>query len=202
MKSLIVTIVISALLFPTGTMFASDSSTGIHWHVLPVTYNIKTDSIPSGWIGPISQAAQAWTDRTKFKLARGVDTPYEDDSLLATHTIGRGTIPATNWGGCPPATTLACTSTLYTTTDKHILDDTLIFNSDFNSYFTTSGIECFLNTGYDIQTLALHELGHWGALVHSDNTSDAMYYSYNDCQRTPAAGDINSMNNNYTNAGH
>lgn len=175
---------------------ASDNVTGVHWHSKNVTYNINSN-MPSSWIGASAEAAKAWTDRAALKFNRGSDTTSTDPST-SQHVIWNGSVPSSWQSGCPPSTTLACAGTSWDGSN-HLLDADLVYNSAEFSLGTNS-LWCTLDIGYDVQTIGLHELGHWGYLGHSSDSGAAMYGGYNDCQRTPAQHDIDSMNSNY--AGH
>ena len=63
----------------------------------------------------------------------------------------------------------------------------------------TSSLNCALDIGTDVQTVALHEFGHFaGWLSHSTDSGTVMYGVVNDCQRSPTSSDINSMSAQYS----
>jgi len=107
------------------------------------------------------------------------------------NNVWRGSIPAAWQTSCPPATTLACTST--NGTFPHITSAGMVFNH--NESMGTSGLSCTLGLGTDVQTVALHEFGHFGGnLDHSSDSGTSMYFQYNGCRRSPSTHDVNSMN--------
>lgn len=114
--------------------------------------------------------------------------------------VWRGGIPSGWQAGCPPADTLACTRWTYNTTSNHITDVDTVFNS--GESMGTSDTNCFFGIGTDVQTVALHEFGHWGVLGHNDDLLQfsAMTAEYWGCVRTPLQEDIDNMNRQY--AGH
>ena len=61
----------------------------------------------------------------------------------------------------------------------------------------TSSFNCLFDIGIDVQTVALHEFGHFMGLDDSNDSDAAMYGTVNDCQRTPDDHDIDSMNDQY-----
>ena len=98
--------------------------------------------------------------------------------------------------GCPPDVTLACTRWVFeSTTSSHLNDADTVFNRDKS--MGASSTNCLLDLGVDVQAVALHEFGHWGVLAHSSDDGAAMYRNYNDCQRTPADHDVDSMRAQY-----
>ena len=71
----------------------------------------------------------------------------------------------------------------------------MLFNEDQS--MGTSGILCLLDIGVDVQSIALHEFGHFMGLDDSNDSDAAMYGTYNDCQRTPDDHDVDSMDDQY-----
>lgn len=66
-----------------------------------------------------------------------------------------------------------------------------------------STLNCLANIGTDVQTIAVHEFGHWGVLWHNDDFfGSVMFGGYVDCRRTPKNHDEASMNALYEKAGH
>ena len=63
-----------------------------------------------------------------------------------------------------------------------IVEADIVFN-DYHNWSTSGG-------GYDIETVALHELGHWLSLGHDSNPSAVMYYAYGGVRRSLHASDI------------
>lgn len=87
---------------------------------------------------------------------------------------------------------MACTRWTYYTVNNQIIDVDTVFNPEFS--MGTNDTNCFLGS-YDVQTIALHEFGHWGVLRHSDYfLGTAMAPEYRGCIRTPTQHDIDSMN--------
>lgn len=75
----------------------------------------------------------------------------------------------------------------------------MVFNKHYNDDFETSDLNCLLDRGYDVQTVALHEFGHFaGHLRHSNHSDDSMHSDVGDCKRTPSSHDIQSMNAQYS----
>lgn len=105
----------------------------------------------------------------KFKI-------YQD--AAATHYWG-----ASNWGSASGAVGI---------TSLNSYNGILTYcNSDFNTYypFATNGD----SNSFDVQTIALHEFGHWLNLQHSSDSSAVMYAytSRGSIKRSLAQDDIN-----------
>jgi len=180
-----------------------------HWHGTGAGFLIST-SIPSTWDQRLQAAAGKWNGQTKYHPGVGSRVASTDPGV--GHLIWLGQIPAAWAAGCPTGSTLACTGTsglIYTTLTTphgsgtrlgHITDADIVFNKAFKNEFQTNNLLCTANVGYDVQTVALHELGHTGGLDHAAAATDTMFASYSKCAR--ALNDHGSMTSLYTHAGH
>ena len=73
-----------------------------------------------------------------------------------------------------------------------------MFNQNFS--MGTSNVNCALDNGRDVWTIAMHEFGHYAGLAHTDeDQDDSMYESYTGCKRNPSSHDQESMNEQYHN---
>jgi predicted Zn-dependent protease len=63
----------------------------------------------------------------------------------------------------------------------------------FNTYYTfhTDG------TDVDLESIALHEFGHWLYLDHSSSSADVMYNTYDGIDRTLSQSDKNEITEAY-----
>lgn len=176
-----------------GGAVADDNADGIHWHEGLPTYWIST-SVPSSWRIPVLDAASTW-GATLFDLNYQGTTSSTSPGSSSTHIVWRGTIPSAWHSGCPPATTLACTRTSFS--GNHITDSDIVFNKDKS--MGTSDFNCtFLGpVTVDVQSVALHEFGHFGGLGHTSDSAAVMYGNYVTCRRHLHSHDKQSMNNNY-----
>lgn len=183
------------LLSVTTAARATDNTTGIYWPSRPVTYRLNS-ALPADWKDAIENgAAKNWTDKTALDLTKGDDTTSTAPGGGSSHIWWRGAIPVSWRRGCPVLDTLACTRTRPLRVGANITDSDTVFNQDFS--LGASSTNCALGIGYDVQTVALHEFGHWGYLGHSIDFTAAMFQTYQKCQRTPTQHDIDSMNANY-----
>lgn len=193
-RRVLLSILLTLVLLTSLPAFATDNVTGIHWHSAGVTYRLNS-ALPSNWKGATTDAATAWTDSAKLQFSRGSDTSSTNPDTSA-HIVWRGQIPSSWQSGCPPDSTLACARWIYDS-NNHLSDTDFVFNEEFS--MGVNSLSCLLDLGFDVQTVALHELGHWGVLSHSSDSGAAMYGAYNGCKRTPRQHDIDSMNSNYAN---
>jgi hypothetical protein len=176
---------------------ATDNDTGIHWHTAP-TYRIST-TFPDGWVTEVAGASAEWTRRTRFNPTQGARIASTNWADQATHIVWRGTIPAQWQEGCPPSTTLGCTSTRYNVDTRHIIDADIVLNSQGQLTWTTDDFICeyYGWVAPDVQYVMLHEFGHFGGLGHTPDQYAVMYQTWLECRRTLTAHDVNSMQANY-----
>ena len=181
----IMLIVLTSLIFQASLVYATDNTTSQHWHSESPDFKLLTDQLPDSWEDAIEEAAEAWSDDTNIDISEDTSSGNE---------IYRGSIPAAWLGSCS-STAAACTGITYNTVTNHISAATMLFNEDIS--MGTSSFNCLFDIGIDVQTIALHEFGHFMGLDDSTDSDAAMYETVNDCQRTPDDHDIDSMNDQY-----
>lgn len=74
-----------------------------------------------------------------------------------------------------------------------ILEADMCFNTNYS--WSTGGD--WYGGGHDVQTVALHEFGHWVGLDHSDNPGSIMYYCYKGVQHQLHADDLSGIRHIY-----
>lgn len=127
-------------------------------------------------------------------------TTTSTDPSTATHIVWRGAIPSAWRTGCPVDTTLACTrTTTLSTAPNHITDADTVFNSSKEMGTNDFNCNVFGVFSIDVQTVGLHEFGHWGRLVHTSDSSAVMFASYVTCRRALHEHDDESMTAQYAN---
>ena len=79
-----------------------------------------------------------------------------------------------------------------------------IFEADmvFNTYYNWSTFTLTPHGQIDVETVALHEFGHWLHLCHSDVYEAVMYESYKGTQRTLHSDDSAGIKHIYGSKGH
>lgn len=175
---------------------ADDNTTGEHWHDLTFPWFSISTSFPEDWVIPVLDSSEEWDGDTLFSPEYNGRINSTDWTNLNSHIVWRGAIPSAFQSGCPPETTLACTSwRVYT--DGHIADADIVFNQDREMGNSDFACSVFGPLTTDVRSVALHELGHFGGLGHTSDGDAVMYFSYVDCRRQLHAHDIQSMNNNY-----
>ena len=165
-------------------VYADDNTTAGHWHSEAVQFKLESN-LPDSWKNAIREAAEAWEDRTDITIT-------ENSSSI--NTIRRGVFPDSWQATCPPSIMSACTKAYHS--NYHFSSASTIFNQNIS--MGTSSVNCALDVGTDVQSIAVHEFGHFaGWLAHSSDSGAAMYGNYNGCQRTPASHDEDSMDSQY-----
>ncbi len=93
------------------------------------------------------------------------------------------------------ADTLALTFTFSSVDEPEILDADMILNgADWRWTSDAGDVDRSPPGPIDVETVVLHEVGHFFGLAHSDDPSAAMFRSNNkDTQREPAADDIQGV---------
>jgi len=153
---------------------------GIHWNINNALYNYRT-TVPSSWQTAIYNAAATWNGKSKFSLYNSADA--SNIWGIANYGAYNGAVGVTaiyyngfNWlTGC---------------------------NTDFNSYYSLSTAPN--SWEYDVQSIALHEFGHWLNLADEYNASDSanVLYGYTSpgaasVKRYLTTDDINGIVNIY-----
>lgn len=170
--------------------------TSIHPHGKRAVWRMST-SIPSSWRDSVKEAAKAWTDRTTYTFSFDAMTSSTDWTDTTTHIVWRGAIPST-WTFCT-STALGCTKIRIFSGTKHIADADTIINE--SKTMGTNTFNCALGQ-IDVQTLMVHEFGHWGHLDHTDKRGNAMWGTYDGCRRLPTGYDQALMEYNFVKGGH
>jgi hypothetical protein len=170
---------------------ASDNKTMLHWDGAYVYYQIVTTTMNSDYQTAIGNAAAKWTwPNSTLSFYRGSDLSSADYSSTSTHIIWKGSLPS---GWCSGAA-IACTKWAYSGANNHLSDMDTVFVSS-NNYTNTCPWWWF--AAYDIETVMLHEFGHWGLLADSTDDNATMDTPYDTCDQTLTGHDTQSMNENY-----
>ncbi len=123
----------------------------------------------------VQSAAATWSEvsTADFEFTYGGTTTATDSSLNGANEI--------LWKDGGYSTALATAYWWYNTTSGSIVEADIVFN-DYHFWSTSGG-------GYDIETVTLHELGHWLSLGHDSNPDAVMYYAYGGVRRSLHASD-------------
>lgn len=152
-RTRLVSILVLAVVMLALPMVANAYSySGIHWDSTRAYYDDRQYTMPSGFIAAIEAAASSWNNAgANFGLQ--LSTSSSNDWYMAnlgdTGTIGQ-------------------TWTSYDTITYHIVSSTTAFNSQKS--FSTDGSA---NT-YDVESVAVHEFGHWLRLNDIGYPADAV----------------------------
>lgn len=145
--------------------------TRYHWHDRSPAFNLHT-VWSSDWRSTLEGAAGTWATNGGLWFRRGGDVSHTNVDDTATRIVMPGSIPTSWRDGCPQATSLACTR-LRWDTGSHLIDADVVFNT-VQFQFQVNAPDCLLprsghipGTAYDVRTVALHEFGHWGYLLHT-----------------------------------
>lgn len=201
MKPLGITLVfLGIIIFMTGNLWAVDRDGAYYygykwWHSsygddssdMPVYYHINSSGTTdcTGEHGAIEDAFGTWQGVTTsyitfFRGSDTIDTDYgsEDGNNIIGWTTG--------WGG---STALAVTWMNYNASTYRITDRDIEFNDDYT--WDTSGSPPAGN--YDVETVALHEIGHFCGLGHSGSSSSIMFPTYSGVRTILHANDEQSI---------
>ncbi len=137
------------------------SYAGVRWDTTTVCYN-SAYTVPSEWQTPIANAAATWSSPTAFYLYRN---DYSTTNFIYVYDYGHEAYPAwtmTDVGG-----------------DSYIDYCMTIINSH---YITEHDL--------DLETVALHEFGHWLKLYDLMATGPVMHGDYEEQKRSLTEDDI------------
>lgn len=125
---------------------------GCKWPSGHAEYQIDRYTIPSGWETQIYNARGTWN---------AAPSPFYFQQGSSNNII--------SYGSLGDYSTLATTSRLRT--GSTITQCTVVFNSNLGPLWSTSGQALH----YDVQSVALHEFGHWLSLGHVNDYDAVMF---------------------------
>lgn len=144
-------------------------------NVRPLTYRTH-GAIPAAWIGPITAAGNTWNGVYNLFTngGGGGGATYANDGINSIFRFAFGNPAVLAAVGFPGATVCG-------------LSDTDMGWSTNHAFQTNGG-------NFDVQTVALHEFGHYGILLHvSCPRSAVMYPSYSGLRRNLTGCDAFGM---------
>ena len=140
-----------------------------------VYYKVNTSSGPSGSLIAIQNAARTWSNAgTRFSYVY-------DGTHSRTGGAERNSVNEVLWGNLGTNGTIAMAYWWFHQTGE-IIEADIVFNTYHR--WSTTGVDL------DVETVALHEFGHWLSLGHSSVNEAIMWYQYKGIQRTLHADDI------------
>jgi hypothetical protein len=149
-------------------LFAAASSAyvlmGVKWPQgtdMIYTVNLSSAQV-SGQLGAVTGAASSWNalNPSAFRMTYGGATTVVGEFFDGANTI--------SWQDQGASATLATTYTWFFPGDPTIIENDIVFN-DAQPWSISGG-------DYDVQTVALHEMGHVVGLDHSDTGIMQAYY--------------------------
>jgi hypothetical protein len=132
------------------------SYSGHKWSNGYANYQIDSYTVPYDFETQIYAARSTWN---------AVNFPFYFDQTTSTNVISYASLGSNS--------ILASTDVKWS--GSSISKCTEVFNSDIGWQWSTSGQPLH----YDVQSVALHEFGHWLSLNHSAYTSAVMYPTLN-----------------------
>ncbi len=144
-----------------------------------VDFKANTEGSPTGSLTAVQNAAATWSNAgAKFTFM--YDGPHYRNGIYEHNLINEIT-----WYNLGAGPTLAYASWRYYSTGE-------IFEADmvFNTYYNWSTATPTPAGYFDVETVALHEFGHWLSLGHSTASDSVMWWQYVKPHRTLYAGDI------------
>lgn len=138
------------------------------------------------WEGLLAKAAAAWEQQANVNLVQVSDDGVADGS--GSYVQGDPNMGDIRIGAIPlPAGDLASTFLLPPTGNSSASGD-IMFNSN---------VSWSPSTGYDLLTVALHEMGHALGMDHSTVTTAEMYGTYNSVKPALTSDDIAGIQSIY-----
>ncbi|OPL14710.1 MAG: hypothetical protein AVO34_00830 [Firmicutes bacterium ML8_F2] len=151
---------------------------GMRWYGTSPVVPYKINSSYETRIDHIQAAASTWN-------SAGANFEF---SYSGTHgrtgRAERNNVNEIMWYNLNSDQTLALATVWYS--GDRILENDMVFNTMF--YWSTDGYPY-----YDVQTVALHEFGHWLSLGHSPIFESIMYYQNKGIQRTLHSVDVTGI---------
>jgi hypothetical protein len=166
-------------------------------------YNVASYTLPAGFQPAIDNAANKWNGipTPKMGITRGADVNPVDPNDSYRNTVWFGEIPIA-WQGpeCSVSGTIACTrisAVAYCGPAPCVgqVDNMKTVWNSSNSY--TNTCPWWWPSNPDIESVFLHEFGHWGLLGHTSDGSAVMQTPYYTCNQNLTQHDANSMHTLY-----
>jgi len=162
---------------------------GLHWpdNDIPVDYYINTSGRPGNisstdFITAVEDAFQTWT------VVPGSYMEFDYRGTRSRRYVNRDNRNIVCWnsdGSDMGESTLAATHTWYNTSTDEIIECDVEFNGTMS--WSVSG------ANYDIETVMLHEAGHWLHLGHEDAVPSIMATYYQAIRRTLYQDDMDGI---------
>jgi len=162
---------------PLSLVISPYSYTGMRWFGSnPVVNYLINENCGdcTGEGAAVRNAAATWS-------AAGAYFSFNYAGTTTATAVTQNFVNEILWTNLGSGSTLALTTTWYYPDTGQIIECDMEFN-DYHTWSTSSQ--------YDVQTVALHEFGHYLHLDHSSDTNAVMYYLYQGIRRTLHADDI------------
>lgn len=145
------------------------------WSSFPVSFRINPSNGPAGNEAAIRAGFQGWQD------VLGVSISFNYDGTSSLTGFSQDGINNCSWEDMGSGGPIGLTQTVIVS--GTIVESDIKFNNNASLSWSTSG-------DIDIQTVALHEAGHFLGLGHSADINAIMYPYYQAARRTPASDDL------------
>lgn len=152
-KILIITLLLALFLVNIAAPASAYVYNGCKWPSGYAQYSYESSTFPNmDWENQIYYARGTWN---------AAPSPFYFQQATCSNTV--------SYGSLGDYSTLA--TTYRTRSGSTITKCRVVFNSDLGSLWSTSGQILH----YDVQSVALHEFGHWLSLNHTTDSSTVMY---------------------------
>jgi len=174
---------------------SSDGNTRWELSQFPLKVFVPTSQSEERFIA-LQNAAAKWSDALGyqvFDIQRGGENTQYENKMDSIRDPLKQVTSQSKWFSDDPTEPLAITTYYYVNNRIRTAD---VHYNEQHYTFSTSDTEIF----YDYETIAIHELGHFLGLAHSEDTESVMYrfIGFGRIKRELAPSDVDAIRAKYS----